>query len=68
MVVASLKPIPQGVKEWLKRLDIKVIDSVYPGGVGENNLLTTLNMFYFHNSSSLTYLYSRVPRLTRLTT
>jgi hypothetical protein len=39
MVVASLKPVPQGVKEWLKHLNIRVIDNVYPGGIGEKQLI-----------------------------
>jgi len=39
MSVASLKPVPQSIKEWLKHLNIKVIDNVYPGGIGEKQLI-----------------------------
>jgi hypothetical protein len=39
MVVASLKPVPQDVKNKLESLGIKVIDHVYPGGDGEKQLV-----------------------------
>jgi len=39
MIVASLKPVPQYVKNELKSWGIEVIDNVYPGGGGEEQLV-----------------------------
>jgi hypothetical protein len=39
MVLASLKTVPQDAKKRLKSLNIEVIDNVYPGGVGEKQLI-----------------------------
>jgi hypothetical protein len=39
MIVASLKPVPQDVKNELKSRGIEVIDNVYPGGDGEEQLV-----------------------------
>jgi hypothetical protein len=48
MAVASLKPVPQDVKNKLKSLGIEVIDHVYPGGAGEKTA------YRIHQTGSIT--------------
>jgi hypothetical protein len=40
MAVASLKPVPSYIKKELERYGILIIDNVYPGGLGEQELIT----------------------------
>jgi hypothetical protein len=47
MVVASLKPVPQDVKNELRSLGIEVIDHVYPGGAGEKQLIEYVKQALF---------------------
>jgi hypothetical protein len=47
MIVASLKPVPQDVKNKLKSLGIEVIDHVYPGGDGEKQLVDRIKQILF---------------------
>jgi hypothetical protein len=47
MVVASLKPVPQDVKNRLKSLGIEVLDHVYPGGAGEKQLVEYVKQALF---------------------
>jgi hypothetical protein len=47
MIVASLKPVTQDVKKRLKSLGIEVIDHVYPGGVGEKQLVEYVKQALF---------------------
>jgi hypothetical protein len=39
MLIASLKPVPSYIKRDLQRYSIHVIDNVYPGGLGEQELI-----------------------------
>ena len=39
MVVASVKPVPEGAKARLRSEGIEVVEGVYPGGPGEGALL-----------------------------
>jgi len=39
MLIASLKPVPPYIKRDLQRYSIHVIDNVYPGGLGEQELI-----------------------------
>ena len=47
MIIASLKPVPQDVKKKLESLGIGVIDHVYPGGAGENQLVEYVKQVLF---------------------
>jgi hypothetical protein len=47
MVMASLKPVPQDVKNRLKSLGIEVLDHVYPGGAGEKQLVEYVKQALF---------------------
>jgi hypothetical protein len=47
MVVTSLKPVPQDVKNKLKSLGIEVVDYVYPGGFGEKQLIDYVKQALF---------------------
>jgi len=47
MIVASLKPVPQDVKNRLKSLGIEVLDHVYPGGAGEKQLVEYVKQALF---------------------
>jgi hypothetical protein len=47
MIVASLKPVPQYVKNELKSWGIEVIDNVYPGGGGEEQLVDRIKQILF---------------------
>jgi len=39
ITIASLKPVPQHIKKQLSNCNIDVIDNVYPGGSGEQELI-----------------------------
>ena len=39
MVVASVRPVPEGARARLRSKGIEVIEGVYPGGPGEGALL-----------------------------
>jgi aryl-alcohol dehydrogenase-like predicted oxidoreductase len=39
ILVVSLKPIPQAIKDRLNNLKVDVIDNVYPDGPGEEQLV-----------------------------
>lgn len=43
MVLASLKKVPEHVREYLSRYGVIVIDEVYPEGKGMNELLNLIN-------------------------
>jgi hypothetical protein len=47
MVVASLKPVLQDVKNKLKSLRMEVIDDVYSGGIGEKQLIDYVKQVLF---------------------
>jgi hypothetical protein len=40
IAIASLKLVPQQVKKQLSNCGIDVVDNVYPGGSGEQELIT----------------------------